>query len=141
MNNTNGSFGTSLTSIQLQLATLMEDVGGNAACNLLDAMANLSATERRTILGTFTKVVEKFTHYGVRVSSKSDIEKQEFEEALFKDILSAMREAADEPKGEAMNLTVVKGGKVRSPRRRGVSRGLRIVGRRPQVARSAETIN
>ena len=139
MDKTIGTFGTSLTSLQLQLATLMEDVGGNAACNLLDAMSALSATERRAMLGTFTKVVEKFTQYGVRVASKSDIEKEEFEEALFKDILSAMREAAEEPTQVCKSLTVLKGGKVRSLKRRGLNRELRVVDSVSEGSRSSRT--
>ena len=113
-----GVFSANLMSLQLQLSTLLEDVGGEDTTALLDSMATLGVAERRVLLQSFKRVVQKIAAGPDRLLTSMDVNFQEFEDALYKDVLESMREAADEI-GE-QKLAVVPGGK----RVRGVARGV-----------------
>jgi hypothetical protein len=113
-----GDFTKSLLSLQLQLQTLLEGVGGEDSAGLLDALAKLSDTERAVVIPALTKSVLRVLSGEKRLQSQSDLAMEDFENELFESVLSAMGDAGGEtpsPTREASKkLAVVPGGKVDS---------------------------
>jgi len=89
-----GRFSTSLLSLQLQLQTLMEDVGGEHALKLLDTLTELSKSEQKVMLGVFTRVTQRFSRGTLRLESPDDRKLKDLEDSLFDDIMLAMRAAS-----------------------------------------------
>lgn len=113
-----GDFTKSLISLQMQLQTLLEGVGGEETAGLLDGLAKLSETERSLIVPLITKVINTIAHGDKRVMSAKDKELKEFEDALFNDVLAALEkpQSSHTPSKEAgPRLAVVPGGKSPSP--------------------------
>ncbi len=106
-----GNFSSSLLSLQLQLKTLLEGAGGDAALKFLDTLSTLHPSEQKLALSIFTRVIEEIRKGEYRLFTKDDQVLKEFEETLYKDILSSMREAANE--GERHTIEVIDGGKAR----------------------------
>jgi hypothetical protein len=112
-----GDFTKSLLSLQLQLQTLLEGVGGEETAGLLDALAKLSETERSIVIPVLSKVISRIASGEQRLQTQDDIQLQEFENSLFESVLSAMGEAVGEPQSSRENarkLAVVPGGKTSS---------------------------
>lgn len=111
-----GDFTKSLMSLQLQLQTLLEGVGGDETAGLLDALAKMSDTERSLVIPELTKVINRVVDGSNRVQSQEDIQMQDFENSLFESVLSAMGDASAEPNSitvekPAKKLAVFSGGK------------------------------
>lgn len=105
-----GSFSKNFLSLQLQLETLLEDVGGDRAVELLDSLSNLSGSEQKLILGVFDRVVRRVASGADRLVSNDDKRMKEFEEGLYSDIVSAIQSASGEtPRGKL--IEVLDGGK------------------------------
>jgi len=89
-------FSHTLLSLQLQLKTLLEEVGGDHALGLLDALSKLNRSEHNAILSVLTRAVKNIAASDVRFSSSSEEALQEFEEDLYQDLLNAMKEASQQ---------------------------------------------
>ena len=112
-----GDFTKSLLSVQLQIQTLLEGVGGDDSASLLDALAKLNDSERALVIPVLTKVILRVASGVQRLQTKTDIEMQEFENSLFESVLSAMDAAVatQTPNREpGKKLAVVPGGKAAS---------------------------
>ena len=107
-----GNFTASLMSLELQMNTLLEEVGGDEAKALLDSVSNLSRCEQKQILGLFRRVVNQVVAGEKRVYSDEDKRLAEFEEQLFQDVLRSLDEIELKNKiqGENSSLKVIKGG-------------------------------
>ena len=109
-----GDFTKSLLSLQLQLQTLLEGVGGDHTASLLDNIARLSDTERATIIPLIAKVIAKVAGGDKRLLSANDEELKDFEDSLYESVLAALGNtaASAEPDRERNpKLAVVSGGK------------------------------
>jgi hypothetical protein len=107
-----GIFSSSLLSLQLQLKTLLEGAGGDAALTFLDTLSTLNPSEQKLILGLFTTVVERVKSGEDRLETEEDQHLKEFEETLYRDILDSMREAANDTPNR--KIEVLEGGKSRN---------------------------
>jgi len=109
-----GSFSKNFVSLQLQLETLLEDVGGDRAVELLDSLSNLSGSEQKLILGIFDRVVKRVASGAERLVSNDDKRLKDFEEGLYSDLVSAIQSASGEaPRGKL--IEVLDGGKTQKP--------------------------
>jgi hypothetical protein len=108
-----GDFTKSLMSLQLQLQTLLEGVGGDETAGLLDVLAKLNDSERTVIIPILTRVINRLIESGSRIQSQEDLQMQDFENSLFESVLSAMGDGSGEGNNEKSQkkLAVVKGGK------------------------------
>lgn len=104
-----GTFSASLLSLQLQLKTLLEDAGGDQAVEFLNTISNLHQSEQKVVLDVFTSILNRIMSGDQRLLTEGDLARKEFEDALYSDILSAMRDAAQEASNK--RLSVVSGGK------------------------------
>jgi hypothetical protein len=114
-----GDFTKSLLSLQLQLQTLLEGVGGDSTASLLDHLARLSDTERAAVIPLITKVIAKVVAGDKRLVSAEDKELKDFEDSLFESVLAALGNstASAEPLREAgPKLAVVSGGRLSGER-------------------------
>ncbi|MEX0598291.1 MAG: hypothetical protein WD512_17520, partial [Candidatus Paceibacterota bacterium] len=82
--NTNGEFSLTLKTLRLQLATLMENVGGRDAQILLDQLAELEPDQRQILLNLFMRVVTKLKAEDLVTLAASS----EFEDQLTEGILA-----------------------------------------------------
>jgi hypothetical protein len=109
-----GNFTRNLLSLQLQLQTLLEGVGGEGTASLLDGLSQLSETERKRIIPLLSRVVSRVLRGDKRLSSTEDKELQNFEDALFDSIMSALGQSSNDdtvtPESER-KLEVVPGGR------------------------------
>jgi hypothetical protein len=114
-----GEFTKSLLSLQLQLQTLLEGVGGEGTASVLDGLAKLSETERAVVIPVIAQVIGRIVSGEQRLASEEDQRMKEFEDSLFESVLAAMgnvdKESAansDSTKpGNSKKLAVVPGGK------------------------------
>lgn len=107
-----GSFSSNLLSVQLQLGTLIEGIGGESATKFLDSVSKLSATEQGLVLGALSRVVEKIANGEERLYSNDDIALKNFEEGLYNDLVAAIRASnggQDDPRRSSAALKVVRG--------------------------------
>ncbi len=75
--NSNGEFSLTLKALRLQLATLMDSVGGRDAQILLDQLAELESDQRQVLLNLFMRVVSKLKSEDlVKLASSSEFEDQ-----------------------------------------------------------------
>lgn len=114
-----GDFSKSLLSLQLQLKTLLEGVGGDDTASLLDGLGQLSKSERALVVPLITKVIKRIASGEQRLSSDEDKELQNFEDSLFESVLEAFGNTANEAdlaKDKERQLAVVPGGKTPSER-------------------------
>ncbi len=110
VNRFKGSFSASFNSLKLQLASLLEEAGGDHALSLMDSLANLSRTEQEIVLGVFNRVCGRIAE-GERLLSDTDKELKAFEENLYQDVIKGMCAFKE---GQASNkLEVLKGGKTK----------------------------
>ena len=87
-----GDFSKNLLSLQLQLTTLLEGVGGNETAGLLDTLAKLNDSERSVIVPLLTRVIDQLIQSGTRMHSEEDLKMQDFENSLFDSVLAAMQQ-------------------------------------------------
>lgn len=107
-----GTFSSNLLSLQLQLKTLLEGAGGDSALQFLDTLSSLNQSEQKIALALFTKVLEDLRSGEERLETAEDRVLKEFEEGLYKDILSSMREAANDSP-TSRKIEVIEGGLTR----------------------------
>ena len=105
--NDDKQFSANLLSLQLQLKTMLEEAGGDHTLGLLDALCKLNRSEQEIILSVLTRTVTNIAKSDARFVGAADEELKEFEDNLYHDIVSAMREASQPER----RLEVVKGGK------------------------------
>jgi len=122
-----GNFTRNLLSLQLQLQTLLEGVGGEGTASLLDGLSQLSETERKRVIPILSRVVNRILKGEKRVSSAEDKELQNFEDSLFDSIIAALGQSSNDDRVEVSSgerkLEIVPGGKDepgRSPKRKPV---------------------
>lgn len=109
-----GDFTKNLLSLQMQLQTLLEGVGGEETAGLLDGLAKLSETERSILIPLVTRVINKVVMGEHRLMSEKDKELKEFEDSLFEGVLAALQEPDTtkvSTKEKSPRLAVVPGGK------------------------------
>ena len=114
-----GDFTKSLLSLQLQLKTLLEDVGGEDTAALLDALANLSKSERAAAIPLLLRAVKRIASGEKRLSTDEDKELKDFEDSLFNSVLEAFGNTANDldlAKEPEAKLAVLPGGKTPSDR-------------------------
>lgn len=116
-----GDFTKSLLSLQLQLKTLLEGVGGEDTAALLDAMAQLTKSERTVVVPLLARVIQRIASGENRLSTHEDKELKDFEDSLFDSVLEAFGNTAaanetDLAKDREAKLAVVPGGKSPSDR-------------------------
>lgn len=109
-----GNFTRNLLSLQLQLQTLLEGVGGEGTASLLDGLSQLSETERKRIIPLLSRVVGRVLKGDKRLSSSEDKELQNFEDSLFDSIMSALGQSSNDdrviPESER-KLEILPGGR------------------------------
>jgi hypothetical protein len=114
-----GEFTKSLLSLQLQLQTLLEGVGGEGTASLLDGIAKLSETERSVVIPVISQVINRLVTSEQRLASEEDKRLKEFEDSLFESVMSAI---STENEGKPANsdnskkLAIVPGGRSSSDR-------------------------
>jgi len=109
-----GDFTKSLLSLQLQLQTLLEGVGGEETAGLLDGLAKLTDAERSAVIPKITKTINELIQSDKRLVSEKDRELKRFEDSLFDGVLEALQQqsnAAVAKKETSPKLAVVPGGK------------------------------
>ena len=107
---TPGQFSQSFLSLQLQLRTLLEGSGGNASIEFLDSLSKLGKLEQDVVLSVFQKVIERIASGSQRVFTEEDKIAKDFEDNLYKDIMTAMSEAASVKNLNGKRLEVLQGG-------------------------------
>lgn len=108
-----GLFSTSVYCFQLQAKALFDDVGGDKALQLLDAISQLDELDREILLKSFTNIVHRLRKDEANTShtqSPSDLEEQiyfEIAEALKLKTSKSLGIRAEKPHG----LRLLSGGK------------------------------
>lgn len=90
-----GLFSANLLSLELQLKSLFDEVGGTSLISLLDVIAELSHDEQKIILDRFRNVTEKFAKEGIRITSCTNRQLAEMEESLYEDLVSRFESAKE----------------------------------------------
>jgi hypothetical protein len=116
-----GDFTKNLLSLQLQLKTLLEGVGGEDTAALLDAIAGLNKSERAVAIPLLARVIQRVASGENRLSSQEDKELKDFEDSLFNSIVEAFGNTAsandlDLAKEKEAKLAILPGGKTPSER-------------------------
>jgi hypothetical protein len=109
-----GEFTRNLLSLQLQLQTLLEGVGGEGTASLLDGLAQLSDSERKKIIPLLSRLVSRVVKGDKRLFSAEDKESKELEDSLFHSIMSSIGQSANDDAVDAncgKKLEVVAGRK------------------------------
>ena len=112
-----GDFTKSLLSLQMQLQTLLEGVGGEETAGLLDGLAQLSEAERSLVIPRLTRTIKEIAKQDKRLMSDRDRELKDFEDSLFDGVMEALKH---EPGVKTLQsetgpkLAVVPGGKSKS---------------------------
>ncbi len=109
-----GDFTKSLLSLQLQLQTLLEGVGGEETAGLLDGLAQLSEAERSVVIPRLTRTIKELARSDKRLMSDKDKEMKEFEDSLFDGVMEAIKHEPKERPGTSDSgpkLAVLSGGK------------------------------
>lgn len=122
-----GNFTRNLLSLQLQLQTLLEGVGGEGTASLLDGLSQLSDAERKRIIPLLSRVVTRVVKGEKRLASAEDKELQNFEDSLFDSIMAALGQSSNDDLVESTSerkLEMVPGGK--RPDRSGKSKPVKI---------------
>jgi len=124
-----GDFTKSLLSLQMQLQTLLEGVGGAETAGLLDGLAQLSEAERSVVIPRLTRTIQEITKSDKRLMSEKDKEMKEFEDSLFEGVMEALNHEPTE-KAATPNvgpkLAVLSGGKSTSDRTNQFKKPVRI---------------
>ena len=124
-----GDFTKSLLSLQMQLRTLLEGVGGEETAGLLDGLAQLSEAERSIVIPRLTRTIQEITKSDKRLMSEKDKEMKEFEDSLFEGVMEALKHEPAEktatPEG-GPKLAVLSGGKSASDRTNQFKKPVRI---------------
>lgn len=112
-----GEFTRNLLSLQLQLQTLLEGVGGEGTASLLDGLAQLSDSERKRIIPLLSRVVSNIVKGDKRLISAEDKELKDFEDSLFESIMSSIGQSSNDDRVEPQTdkkLEVFSGGRPHS---------------------------
>ncbi|MFO0416445.1 MAG: hypothetical protein ACK5Y6_04080 [Pseudomonadota bacterium] len=109
-----GNFTRNLLSLQLQLQTLLEGVGGEGTSSLLDNIAQLSEAERKRIIPLLSRVISRVVQGEKRLISAEDRELKEFEDSLFDSIMTSLGQSANDDRidpNSERKLEVLSGGR------------------------------
>jgi hypothetical protein len=109
-----GNFTRNLLSLQLQLQTLLEGVGGEGTSSLLDNIAQLSEAERKRIIPLLSRVISRVVQGEKRLISAEDRELKEFEDSLFDSIMTSIGQSANDDRidpNSERKLEVLSGGR------------------------------
>ncbi len=109
-----GQFAKILLSLELQLKTLLDDVGGSHAASFLDALAKLRRAEQTVILPVFRRALERLIAGSIRLDSKEDQSLRDFEEALYQDLVKAIQDKARPTAPTGRIVEVIDGGKAKA---------------------------
>jgi len=120
------NFSANFFSLQLQLNSLLEDAGGEAALTFLDKLSSLHKSEQKIMMRIFENTVDRVRNGDIRLETEEDLVLQNFEKNLYNDIVYAMQTARVLP--EPMKLAVVDGGK--SPAQKPQSAPINLAERR-----------
>lgn len=115
-----GDFTKSLLSLQIQLQTLLEGVGGNETAGLLDGLAQLSESERAVVIPRLTRTIQEIVKSDKRLLTERDHELKNFEDSLFEGVMDALKGESDQLSSGATGspkLEVVPGGRIEARRR------------------------
>lgn len=104
-----GLFSANLLSLELQLKSLFDEVGGVSAISFLDTISTLSQEEQKIVLERFKVVIEKITAQDIRVNSCTKEQLTELENSLYEDLVARFEHAKDPLNGPKLEL--LKGGK------------------------------
>ena len=124
-----GDFTKSLLSLQMQLQTLLEGVGGAETAGLLDGLAQLSEAERSVVIPRLTRTIQEITKSDKRLMSEKDKEMKEFEDSLFEGVMEALNHEPTEKAATpdvSPKLAVLSGGKSTSDRTNQFKKPVRI---------------
>jgi uncharacterized protein with von Willebrand factor type A (vWA) domain len=124
-----GDFTKSLLSLQMQLQTLLEGVGGAETAGLLDGLAQLSEAERSVVIPRLTRTIREITKSDKRLMSEKDKEMKEFEDSLFEGVMEALKHEPTEKTATpdaGPKLAVLSGGKGTSDRTNQFKKPVRI---------------
>ncbi|MEY4667492.1 MAG: hypothetical protein RL518_191 [Pseudomonadota bacterium] len=124
-----GDFTKSLLSLQLQLQTLLEGVGGEETAGLLDGLAQLSEAERSLVIPRLTRTIHQIAKSDKRLLSDKDREMKQFEDSLFEGVMEALKHepsAQRESSEPGPKLAVLSGGKHKSDRASQFKKPVRI---------------
>ena len=108
-----GDFTKNLLSLQLQLQTLMEGVGGDSTASLLDGLAKLTESERAVVIPLITRAIHNISGQENRLMSEKDKHLKDFEDSLFNGVIAALNKPREESRQDserAPKLSVVSGG-------------------------------
>lgn len=116
-----GDFTKNLLSLQLQLKTLLEGVGGKDTAALLDALAQLHKSECAVVIPLLARVIQRVASGEKRLSTHEDRELKDFEDSLFDSIVEAFGNTAtanelDLAKEKEAKLAILPGGKTPTER-------------------------
>jgi hypothetical protein len=114
-----GDFTKSLLSLQMQLQTLLEGVGGEETAGLLDGLAQLSEAERALVIPRLTRTIKEIVKSDKRLMSDRDRELKDFEDSLFEGVMEALKHEPGMTSATTETgpkLAVVAGGKSKSDR-------------------------
>lgn len=107
-----GKISANLFGLQLQLKTVLEEAGGDAALSFLDSLSKLNRSEQEVMLKIFTRLTDDIANGDNRLFTDGDLALKSFEEGLYREILDAMRDAAKRPaENKNRKLEVLDGGK------------------------------
>ena len=104
-----GTFSLGLSSLQLQLQELFQDVGGSKTIQLLDALSQLPAEKHPLILEIFCAVLNRLQAEEQQACNTDEKAVNDFADSIYGEIMKSMHEAAVAPK-----FAVLDGGKSRS---------------------------
>ncbi len=120
MNEKSGVFSRNLFSLQLQLKTMLDGIGGEDATELLDLLGQLNGSERKLALKVLNRTLRKIVDGKERLETENDIQEKAFEEALYKDIMNSFFTAQPMEKGSG--FSVLDGGKERKKKKKNSKR-------------------
>ncbi|RMG42178.1 MAG: hypothetical protein D6719_07065 [Candidatus Dadabacteria bacterium] len=110
--NNKGQFSVNFFSLQLQLKTLMDGLGGEETIQFLDELSSLSESEQKIALKIFRRTIKRLTNRTERLYSERDKILKDFEENLYQDIVTSMIEASNTD--NVRKFKVLNGGKFKS---------------------------
>lgn len=111
-------FERNLLSLELQLKTIFEEVGGESALKFLGKLSKLNRSEQELILETLSNLIDRIERGDTRLNTDEDQLAQDFEDGLFNDIVASMKRVSNESTREVLSreikrLRVLDGGKTR----------------------------
>ena len=102
-----GIFSLSLKSLKLQIATLMDEVGGDKALVLLDILAKFDSNKRDIILDNLISTLNSLKAESLDLDAQPSLEENE----LFSSVLNDLKSQKKSSKRENLKFQVLSKGK------------------------------